>query len=234
MKKIFLLVHGLMNHDDHDMNNLFAYLNSKKEKEEEVKLVYLYNHEDHHSYKYKRQWKVLNGIVTDYLAQGYEVNVLGFSFSTSLVARLCKQHKNINRLVLISPTFKLIGSGFIPNYVKVITKSLKMKWKYRKNKKAKSKMLKAHLNHIISLIFGVLHSMIKNKKSYKYIYCPTLIMKGTEDEFVSQKQIYMIQKMMKSKEIDIKIYKDFNHTFIRRDDDCNPDVYEYIYRFIFK
>ena len=40
MKKIFLLVHGLMNHDDHDMNNLFAYLNSKKEKEEEVKKTF--------------------------------------------------------------------------------------------------------------------------------------------------------------------------------------------------
>ena len=49
MKKIFLLVHGLINQNDHDMNKFFVYLNYKKEKEEEVKLIYLYNHEDHHS-----------------------------------------------------------------------------------------------------------------------------------------------------------------------------------------
>ena len=234
-KKVLVCLHGLMNHDDHDIHYFKEYIDSSLKKDEEVILSYQYNHDDHRSYKYKRQVKALDRLLQDQFAQGNEVSILGYSYSNSLVAKFAKKYQ-FKKVVLVSPTYKFFDRELLSNYIKVIAKSWKMKWKYRKNKKAKAKLKKANLNHVVSLILNVYKCLILNRKKYKYITCPVLMYRGTSDAIVTPHSFYKCSKKISSDNIGVSILPNFTHTFIRHEDDCTitTNVWNDIYRFVFK
>ncbi len=196
MKRILLLCHGFMVHDRHDIRHFKEYIDNHCNGTISTELVYLYDRNDSKSSKYKNMEAKLLAIVKEYQNNGYEVLLLGYSFSCGLVAKVSSE-LNLKGVIYLAPTVRLLKTGLLSKHLKNAFKTLKIRLKHG-NKKAKKIMERTKTNGIVPLSYHICRAMMHYKKEYK-TQIPFLILRGFDDSFCLKEDVYYILKNNKAR-----------------------------------
>lgn len=233
MKKVLLCVHGFMVHDDHDFNLFETYFHEQIDDPNlEIVKVFLYNRLNRKTIHHEAMFKELISITKKYIEEGYQVTLIGYSFSCSLVARAAKV-LNLDRVVFISPTNKLWKTKQIFKYVHIGLQSLKIRFKYGK-KRSQRIMEKTKLTNTFKIALCIMRSTIKNRRYYKYVNVPCLIFKGQKDNLTLDSTIKEISHKIKSKYRGIYMFPNYDHFFIRSEGQFENEVFPLITKFAFE
>ncbi len=217
MKKIILLVHGFMVHDSHDFTWFFNYVTTcEKYKNLEFKLVKLYERENPKTSKPKNMYKVLKNEVLYYQSKGYDVSLIGYSFSCVLVSKVAKDLK-LKAVIYFAPSLKLIKTNLFKTHIKNAFKSLKLRLKHGKEK-AKKIMERTKTSGVVILSLHIFLTMLKYRKTFNS-KTNFFILRGADDTYCLQSDIVYILKKTKANHIKTLTIKgkDWNHFFVRRD-----------------
>ena len=196
-KRVVLLVHGFMVHDWHDMGKFKAYVDKNPlDDHTTFELVYLYERENGKTSKTKAMINTLKNKVKEKQDEGYEVILLGYSFSCGIVSCVAKEmHLKAN--IYISPTLRLMKTHLFWIHIKNAFKVLKLKIK-KGRKKADKIMKKTRTKGIVRLSLHISISMLRTKKYYKNDI-PFLMMRGCEDEYCFNLDAYKVAKLSSAK-----------------------------------
>ena len=217
-ERIVLLAHGFMIHDSHDLKWFYNYVSTSEEfKGYEFKLIKLYDRSKGKTSKPKVMEKFLKNEVQGYLDLGYDVTLVGYSFSCGLVAKVARD-LNIKGVIHFAPSIKLIKTNLLKMHIDNAWKTLKLRLKYGK-KKAKKIMNRTKTSGLVVLSYHIALSMIKYRKYFKS-NTPFIIFRGIEDTYCLQEDVVWILKRTCSKYVkNITIHKEgWNHFFIRREE----------------
>lgn len=212
-KRVVLLVHGFMVHDWHDMAKFKKYMDDNPLDHTSFELVYLYERENSKTSKLKAMINTLKAKVQEKIDEGYEVILLGYSFSCGIVAKVAKE-MNIKSVIYISPAVRLIKTKLFRTHIKNAFKVLKLKIK-KGRKKADKIMKKTRTKGIVTLSYHISISMIKTKKYYKNSV-PFLLLRGCNDEYSLTVDAYKIAKKSTAKKTSIvTLYgEEYGHFFM--------------------
>lgn len=233
MKKIVLLVHGFMIHDSHDFTWFYNHVSEcEKFKDIEFKLVKLYSRVEPKTSKPKNMYKTLKNEVLFYMNKGYEVSLIGYSFSCVLVAKIAREF-NLKGVVYFAPSLKLIKTKLFSTHVKNAFKTLKMRLKHGK-KKAKKIMERTKTSGVIILSLHIFYTMLKYRKCFKN-NVSYFVLRGKDDTYCLQDDIAWIISKSNANYSKVKTVegKDWNHFFVRRDY-LNPYEADLVYDFLEK
>lgn len=213
MKTVVICLHGLIKDAPHDFIPFKQYV-EENNIDIEVNCLMLYDIANKKTYKYKNKLKLLDETISNYEKEGYRIILVGYSFSTGLVARMCKNH-SIYKAILISPVMHIITRSGINYYLSLFFKSFKMRAKAMMNKKKRNRLKKMNSLYLFDLLCSCFYALHKTNRSFKYIKCPTLVMFGKKDEITYPKYLSQIRNQIGSK-VDFKInfYPEANHVFI--------------------
>lgn len=217
MKKIVLLVHGFMVHDSHDFTWFYEYVNKSEQfKDCEFKLFKLYERTDKKTHKPKNMEKTLKDEVEKYLKDGYDVSLIGYSFSCNLVAKVATD-LHLKGVIYFAPAIKLLKTKLFNMHLKNAFKTLKLRIKHGK-KKSQKIMERTKTSGIVLLSLHISMTMLKYRKYFKS-NVPFLIMRGIEDTYCLQDDVVWILKKSKaSYRITDTIHENgWNHFFVRRE-----------------
>lgn len=185
VKKVLICLHGFQSSKEHDLKAFKDYFESLNDNPNlEVCLVDLFEFGEKETYNSKKMFRKADETVRDYLAKGYVVYMLAYSFSVGIAARICSEHPEIEKLVLVSPTIYLIKTGLLQGYISLLIKHMKVTRMMKKRKR----MLKASKTMnpgFFILAIAIAASIRKNRKYLKKLSCKVFIFKGSEDELPS-------------------------------------------------
>lgn len=216
-KKIVLFVHGFMVHDWHDFHKYIDYVKANEQfSGYEYKLVYLYDRKVPKTSKPKKMYYTLKNEVSSYINQGYEVSLIGYSFSCSIVARVAKDF-NLKGVIYFAPAINLIKTKLLKQNLITAKKALKIRMKYG-NKKADKIMEKTKTKGVVILSLHICFSMIKYRKYFKS-NVPFLLIRGHDDTSCLEKDIYKILSKTKADKVIYYTQKgeEWNHFFVLRE-----------------
>ena len=142
MKTVVICLHGLIKDAPHDFIPFKEYI-EENDIDFDVDLITLYDIKDKKTFSLKRQIKLIEEKLTYYEGLGYNIILVGYSFSCGLCAKMTRKHK-ISKVVLVSPVTKILTKMGIKYYFSLFFRSFKMKTKsmFNKKKKKRLKMLK--------------------------------------------------------------------------------------------
>ena len=202
MKTVVICLHGLIKDAPHDFIPFKQYV-EENNIDIEVNCLMLYDIANKKTYRYKSKLKLLDETISNYEKEGYRIILVGYSFSTGLVARMCKNH-SIYKAILISPVMHIITRSGINYYLSLFFKSFKMRAKAMMNKKKRNRLKKMNSLYLFDLLCSCFYALHKTNRSFKYIKCPTLVMFGEKDEITYPKYLSQIRNQIDRK-VDFKI-----------------------------
>ena len=213
MKTVVICLHGLIKDAPHDFIPFKQYV-EENNIDIEVNCLMLYDIANKKTYKYKNKLKLLDETISNYEKEGYRIILVGYSFSTGLVARMCKNH-SIYKAILISPVMHIITRSGINYYLSLFFKSCKMMGKAVMDDLKRNRLKKMNSLYLFDLLCSCFYALHKTNRSFKYIKCPTLVMFGKKDEITYPKYLSQIRNQIDRK-VDFKInfYPEANHVFI--------------------
>lgn len=214
MKKTkVLLFHGFMVHDRHDLRHFKEYLDDHPIDNAEFELVYLYDRHIYSSSSKKNMVKKNCKLVREYKKQGYEVIIIGYSFSCIIAAEVSKKMK-LNGVVYLAPTIQLFKSRLFKLHLFNAMKTVKLRLKYGK-KKANKILEKTQIKGIIPLSYHITSMLTFTKRSYKN-NIPYLAIRGDHDTFCLKNDLEYVSRKSKAsyKKSITKIGENYNHYFV--------------------
>lgn len=149
-------------------------------------------------------------VVEDYLAQGYKVNLLGFSMG-GVIATFLASIMPIEHVILVAPAFEYIA----------LDTGTRMVYKYGTILKESEAKFKNHLQErlLTPPYFVAFFDLIKNlKPSVKKVVCPVLIFHGNQDEVVPIHSSRLCYRQLKSKRKQLIIFEGATHELL--DNEC--------------
>ena len=213
MKRVVICLHGLIKDAPHDFVPFKKYV-EELNLDFEVDLLMLYDICDKKTFKFKNKVKLLHKVIAEYEEKGYEIILVGYSFSCGLCAKMAKKHK-ISKIILVSPVFKILTRKGIKYYFGLFFKSFKLRAKATVNKKKRNRLKKMNSLYLFDLLASCFYSLSRTNKLYKNIKCPLFIMFGEFDDISEPNLIGKIRKQVHHNvNVDIKFYKGANHVFI--------------------
>ena len=232
-KTVLLCLNGFQNSDTHDSTMMMDYFNEQFKNEYsncEVKTVSLFypaKKETHHHKYFEKQ---IVKAIKDYKEQGYDIYILGYSFSSSLACKMAHKYKNdIKRVILVAPVYDTVKNGLIPHYLQYAYKFHKLSKKYG------ARMAKALGRNTTEGMFGLLvsifASILINRHYVRKVKQDTLVIHGDKDTLCTDHSISQVMKKVKGN-ISYYSYKDMTHGIMKSLKE-NGIVYEDILNFCF-
>ena len=213
MKTVIICLHGLIKDAPHDFIPFKEYI-EENDIDVDVDLITLYDVKDKKTFSLKRQIKLIEEKLTYYEGLGYNIILVGYSFSCGLCAKMTRKHK-ISKVVLVSPVTKILTKMGIKYYFSLFFRSFKMKTKSMFNKKKKQRLIKLNSLYIFDLVLSCFKCVGKTNREFKHINCPTLVMFGEYDDISKPKRMCEIRRQVKPNvNFTMNYYKDANHVFI--------------------
>ncbi|MFA6861474.1 MAG: alpha/beta hydrolase [Bacilli bacterium] len=232
-KTALLCTNGFQNSDTHDSAQMLEYFNAnfgKDYPECEIVPVHLYAPSDpktHHSHLFEKN---LENTIKKYIAEGYDIILMGYSFSGALCCKMQHKYKKaIRRMILVAPVYDTILNNMIPNYIGYA-------WKFHKlNKKYGARVAKTMGRNttkgMVSLLLSIFSSLLSNRKYFRLVSCDTLIIWGTDDKLCTIHSMSKVNKKIHSHHILYK-YPHMTHGILKTIKD-NGIVFEDILHYSF-
>ncbi len=196
----------------------------------EIVPVTLFAPGDKKTHKGKHFEQVLDETINDYIDRGYDIVLMGYSFSASTAAKLqIRYHTHIRKLILVAPIYDTIVNNMIPGYIKYVLKFMKLKKKY--GKEVSKAMGRTTTRGMIGLLLSIFGSVLSNRKYFKNVDCNTVIIRGTEDNLCGEHSVKKIRKKMDCPSL-LYTYEGMNHG-IMKSLRLNGAVYEDILHYAF-
>ncbi len=232
-KTVLLCLNGFQNSDTHDSTMMMDYFNSHFKGEfdgcevKTVSLFYPAKKETHHHRYFEKQ--IVNEIKA-YSQQGYDIYLLGYSFSSSLACKMAhKFKKEVKRVVLVAPVYDTVRNGLIPHYIQYAYKFHKLTKKYG------ARMAKAIGRNTTEGMFGLLvsifSSILINRHYVRKVRQDALVIHGDKDILCTDHSIEKVLKKLKGN-TSFYSYKDMTHGIMKSLKE-NGIVYEDILNFCF-
>lgn len=214
-KTAILCSNGFQNSDTHDSFQLIEYFNTNFKKDYpqcEIVSVPLYEPADKKTHKAKIFKKRFESKIEEYHALGYEIILLGYSFSASLACKMQKKYPYIKRLILVAPVYDTILNRMIPGYISYAYKFHKLTKKY--GQKVANAIGRKTTNGLVSLLLAILKTVLLNRHYYRKVKCDTLILWGTADKLCTKHSMRKVNRMVKSNHILYK-YDGLTHALMK-------------------
>lgn len=232
-KTVLLCLNGFQNSDTHDSTMMMDYFNEHFKKDFEncevktVSLFYPAKKETHHHKYFEKQ--IVNAIKT-YSQEGYDIYLLGYSFSSSLACKMAHKYKNeVKRVVLVAPVYDTVKNGLIPHYIQYAYKFHKLTKKYG------ARMAKAIGRNTTEGMFGLLvsifASILINRHYVRKVRQDCLVIHGDKDILCTDHSIEKVLNKVKGN-TSFYSYKDMTHGIMKSLKE-NGIVYEDILNFCF-
>ncbi len=232
-KTVLLCCNGFQTNDIHDatpMNEYFTNEFSEDYPNCEVVPVTLFEPGNKKTHKAKLYEQVLDETINEYIDRGYDIVLLGYSFSASLAAKLqVRYHTHIRKLILVAPIYDTIVNNMIPGYIKYVMKFNKLSKKY--GKEVSKAMGRTTTKGMIGLLLSILRSVLRCRGWFDEVDCNTIIIRGTEDNLCGEHAIKKIRNQMECPNI-LYTYEKMNHG-IMKSLRSNGAVYEDILHYAF-
>lgn len=201
-KEVYVLVHGFGG-ETFEVEPLAEKLTSKGKTVCLPKLVgHTGKRSDLRRGTYKDWIDSVESYVASYIADGYDVYMVGFSMGGLICASIAAKYK-IKKLVTINTLIKYWN-------LKNVASNLSSDVRNRNLKFVKRYFVACTQYPTESLVnFKILHH--KTKTGFKEIDCPILIVQTKDDDAVDHNSAEMIYNMVKSKSRSIKKYEKGGH-----------------------
>lgn len=232
-KTVLLCLNGFQNSDTHDATPMMDYFNGHFAKDYEgcevvpVHLFYPARKETHHHRLFEKE---ISKYIQEYAGKGYDIILLGYSFSASLSCKMAhKYRKYVKRLILVAPVYDTIRNGLIPHYIKYA-------WKFHKlSKKYGARMAKAMGRNTTEGLFGLLvsifSSILANRHYVRKVRQDALVIHGDKDLLCTDHSIDKVMKKLRGN-VSYYSYSDMTHGIMKSLRE-NGIVYEDILNFCF-
>lgn len=232
-KTALLCLNGFQNSDVHDSIPMKDYFDQQFKKEYEnceVICVHLFFPADKKTHHHKKFEQALRKAIEEYIAKGYDIIIMGYSFSASLAAKMCRVYrKNITRAIFVAPVYDTILNHMIPGYIKYALKYQKLVKKYgAKMAKTMGRQTTAGLPGLLISIFS---SILINRHYFRSVKCDTLLIRGSKDELCTEHSLKKVSSRIKGNMVRYT-YPDFTHGILKTVHQ-NGVVYEDILHFCF-
>lgn len=232
-KTVLLCLNGFQNQDTHDSLPMKEYYESQLNKDRgncEVVCVQLFLPADKKTHHHGKFEKVLRNAIESYIEKGYDIQLLGYSFSASLAAKMChKYKKHITRVIFVAPVYDTILNHMIPGYLKYAWKFHKLAKKYG-NRMAKT-MGRQTTKGLMGLLIAIFSSILLNRHYFRGIKCDTLLIRGDADELCTEHSLKKVRSKLKGNTV-LYMYPGLTHGILKNVK-LNGIVYEDILHFAF-
>lgn len=233
MEKKVLLFHGFMVHDNHDLRYLKKYVDENPIDNATFELVYLYDRKKYSSSRKRKMVKNVCKKIKEYQRIGYEVMIIGYSFSCILAAEISKKMK-LKGVIYLAPTIQLFKSRLFNLHFLNVKKTIQLRLKHG-HKKANKILDKSKIRGIIPLSYHITMILTLNKIAY-YNKIPFLVIRGVRDHFSLPGDIAYLSEKSKAmyKKSITKIGPEYNHYFMYKEDIIKDFLYDEIKEFIMR
>ncbi len=232
-KTVLICTNGYQTTDTHDATALYDYYKQNFQKdfpECEIELALLFEAhivKTHHARLYEKK---LRRVIEEYIAKGYRIYLMGYSFSCSLVAKMAHIYKNnIDRLILVAPIYDTILNNMIPNYLRYAKKFKVLQKKY--GNRVSNSMGRHTVKGMFGLLCSIFYSILKNRRYLRHIKQDTLILRGDSDPMCSEHSMKKVLSKIKGNYA-FYLYSGMNHTMLKTVR-LNGIVFEDILHFAF-
>lgn len=232
-KTVLLCTNGFQTTDTHDSLPMKEYFeNTFKDEFEncEVDVVKLFEPSDKKTHRTQYFEMQLDKAINEYIKKGYYIYLMGYSFSSALVCKMAKKYqKYILRIVLVAPIYDTLINNMIPGYIKYAYKFHKLNKKY--GKKVSKAIGRQTVKGLPGLLISIFVSILENKKYFKKVTQPTLLIRGCDDVLCTTHAINKVSKKVKG-ETELYLYPKMTHGILKSVR-LNGVVYEDILNFNF-
>ena len=232
-KTVLLCTNGFQTTDTHDSIPMQEYFLSTFADEYdccEVAVVKLFEPSKPDTHRCKYFEEQLSLAIEEYAKKGYNIYLMGYSFSCALVTKMAHKYKNeITRIILVAPVYDTIINNAIPHYIKYAYKFHKLNKKY--GKKVAKAIGRQTVVGLPKLLLSIFKSILVNKKYFKRFKQPTLLIRGLDDILCTEHAIKKVQHKLKN-ENELYLYPKMTHSILKSVR-LNGIVYEDILHFAF-
>lgn len=232
-KTCLLCLNGFQNSDIHDSVPMQEYFESQFQGEYgncRVDCVSLFSPADTKTHHHRKFEKVLREKIEFYISQGYKIHILGYSFSASLAAKMCKIYKgHITRAIFVAPVYDTVLNHMIPGYIRYAIKFQKLCKKY--GSKMANTMGRKTTKGMFGLLLSIFASVLANRHCFKYVDVDSLIIRGDKDELCTEHTLKKVRGKIKGENI-LYLYEKQGHGILKNVK-LNGIVYEDILHFSF-
>ena len=174
--------------------------------------------------------KILDEKIREYLGKGYDIVLMGYSFSAALACKMQNKYAGkIKKLILVAPIYDTIVNHMIEGYVKYVLKFRRLSKKYG-HAVAKA-MGRTTTKGMIGLLLSILRSILFCRGYYKKVSCDTIIIRGDDDELCTTHSLHKVRYKMKNRNI-LYTYHKMNHGILKTER-ANGPVYEDVLSYSF-
>ncbi len=232
-KTVLLATNGFQTTDTHDSLPMKEYFDNTFAKDFpncEIDLVKLFEPSDKKTHKTRYFEKQLEDAIESYIAKDYDIFLMGYSFSAALVCRMAKKYqKNVLRVILVAPVYDTLINHMIPGYIKYAYKFHKLNKKY--GKKVAKAIGRQTVVGLPGLLIAIFASILENRKYFKRVSQPTLLIRGDNDILCTKHAIGKVSEKVKG-ENETYLYPKMTHGILKSVR-LNGVVYEDIFHFSF-
>ena len=232
-KTVLLATNGFQTTDTHDSLPMKEYFDNTFAKDFpncEIDLVKLFEPSDKKTHKTRYFEKQLEDAIESYIAKDYDIFLMGYSFSAALVCRMAKKYqKNVLRVILVAPVYDTLINHTIPGYIKYAYKFHKLNKKY--GKKVAKAIGRQTVVGLPGLLIAIFASILENRKYFKRVSQPTLLIRGDNDILCTKHAIGKVSEKVKG-ENETYLYPKMTHGILKSVR-LNGVVYEDIFHFSF-
>ena len=232
-KTVLLCTNGFQNADIHDSTAMREYFEQSFAKDFplcEIVPVQLFLPavpKTHHSHLYE---KILEEKISEYEKKGYDIVLMGYSFSAALASKLQVRHgQSIRKLILVAPVYDTVVNNMIAGYIQYVLKFRRLVKKY--GPAIAKAMGRETTKGMIGLLLSILRSVLGCRGFYRKVTCDTLIIHGEEDELSTVHSLKKIRSRMKGRSL-LYVYPGMNHGILKMVRD-NGIVFEDILSYAF-
>ena len=232
-KTVLLCTNGFQNADIHDATAMKEYFERNFAKDfpmctiEPVQLFHPAEPKTHRAHLYER---ILDAKIREYIAKGYDIVLMGYSFSAALSCKLQNRYKDhIHKLILVAPIYDTIVNHMIEGYIRYVLKFRRLSKKY--GAAVAKAMGRNTTKGMIGLLLSILRSILFCRGYYKKVTCDTIIIRGDEDELCTPHSLHKVRYKMKNRNI-LYSYKKMNHGILKTVRD-NGAVFEDVLSYAF-
>ncbi len=232
-KTVLLCANGFSTSDTHDSIARHEYFD-KSFKEEyptcDIVPVSLFLPSQKKTHSRKHFEKAYRAVIEEYISKGYDIRLLGYSFSCALTAKRANEYQDyVKKVILVAPVYDTIVNNRIPGYIEYAWKFHKLRKKY--GKKVSGSICRETTVGRGKTLIAIFFSILFNRRYIRRLTIPTLIIHGTNDELSTEHAIKKVDRKIKG-EHELFIYDKRTHA-IRKNVRTNGIVFEDILHFAF-
>jgi len=231
-KTVLLCFNGFQNSDTHDALPMADYFQKafKGESDFDVVPVRLFSPSEKKTHHPRYFEKEARKAIEKYHALGYDVALMGYSFSCSLACKMQAKYPFIHRMILAAPIYDTILRNMIPHYIRYAMKFAKLKKKY--GSRVSKVMGRQTTKGMIGLLLSIMNSILQDRKYIRKVKdCDVLLLWGEEDLLCTEHSVTKFKDLLSCEKM-LYRYPTLDHCLIKslRDDGA---VYEDVFHFVF-